>query len=181
MVENTVEVRLTSADSQPQRADVVILGGGAIGVGITHPAPARASKTLWSSNAASSAAAPRQNLWAESRQTFLTQRTSCWVNVRWRPSAISNTRLRIDIGLRSVGYLFLARTEEEAVGLRSATEIQNGMGIASRDISPAQCAQLNPYLDASALVFQVRSSRRMGMLVLLVWLKDSSKPPNSSA
>ncbi|MDN6150669.1 MAG: FAD-dependent oxidoreductase, partial [Yaniella sp.] len=46
MVENTVEVRLTSADSQPQRADVVILGGGAIGVSIAWSLASKGVKNI---------------------------------------------------------------------------------------------------------------------------------------
>src|SRR5699024_3888314 len=57
----------------------------------------------------------------------------------------------IDIGLCKVGYLFLARNEDEATGLSQATAIQNELGIASRNISPAECLELNPFLDPSKL------------------------------
>lgn len=152
MVENTVEVRLTSADSQPQRADVVILGGGAIGVSIAWSLASKGVKNIvviergefGSGSSAKPLGGVRANF-SDPANIMLGKRSlETFRNFKHQ--------FGIDIGLRSVGYLFLARTEEEAVGLSSATEIQNGMGIASRDISPAQCAQLNPYLDASALV-----------------------------
>jgi sarcosine oxidase subunit beta len=56
------------------------------------------------------------------------------------------------IGLSRVGYLFCARTEAEALAVEVSTELQRSMGSKACVVSPARAAELNPYLDASALV-----------------------------
>lgn len=55
------------------------------------------------------------------------------------------------IGLEQVGYLFLCRNEESLQALEAATLTQNTMGVGSRMVSPSEAAELNPFLDARAL------------------------------
>lgn len=152
MVENTVEVSLTSASSQPQQADVVILGGGAIGVSIAWNLANKGVQNIvviergnfGSGSSAKPLGGVRANFSDPANITLGQRSLETFRNFK--------ENFGIDIGLKTVGYLFLARTEEEATGLGVATQVQNGMDIGSRDISAAECAQLNPFLDSSALV-----------------------------
>lgn len=151
MVENAVEVSLTSASSQPRHADVVVLGGGAIGVSIAWHLAYRGVKNIVvverSEFGSGSSAKPLGGV----RANF-----SDPANITLGQRSLETFRkfkqnFGIDIGLRKVGYLFLARNEEEAAGLSLATAIQNDMGVGSRNISPAECIELNPFLDPSTL------------------------------
>lgn len=152
MVEKAVEVRLTSAASQPKQADVVILGGGVIGVSIAWSLARQGVQNIVvlerSEFGSGSSAKPLGGV----RANF-----SDPANITLGQRSLETFRnfkqdFGVDIGLRKVGYLFLARTAEEAAGLSFATQVQNDMGVNSRDISPAECLQLNPYLDEPALV-----------------------------
>lgn len=55
------------------------------------------------------------------------------------------------IGLEQVGYLFLCRSEESLHALEAATLTQNTMGVGSRMVSSSEAAELNPFLDVRAL------------------------------
>lgn len=57
-----------------------------------------------------------------------------------------------DIGLQQVGYLFLARTEDELAALEVSAEVQRFYGNEARIISPTEAAQINPFLDSRSLV-----------------------------
>lgn len=152
MVENAVEVSLTSAPSQPQRADVVILGGGAIGVSIAWSLAHKGVQNIvviergefGSGSSAKPLGGVRANFSDPANITLGQRSLEAFRGFK--------QNFGVDIGLRNVGYLFLARTEEEAAGLSFATQVQNDMGVNSRDISPGECFELNPYLDESALV-----------------------------
>jgi len=152
MVENAVEVSLTSATSQPQNADVVILGGGAIGVSIAWNLARKGVQNIvvlersefGSGSSAKPLGGVRANF-SDPANIALGQRSlEIFRNF--------NDDFGVDIGLRKVGYLFLARTEEEAAGLRFATQVQNELGVNSRNISPDECFELNPFLDPGVLV-----------------------------
>jgi sarcosine oxidase, subunit beta len=57
----------------------------------------------------------------------------------------------VDIGLRQVGYLFLCRTEHKLVAVESSTELQNRLGGSSEMVSPGRAAQLNPFIEPTAI------------------------------
>lgn len=57
-----------------------------------------------------------------------------------------------DIGLQQVGYLFLARAEDELAALESSARVQRSYGNEVRLISPSEAVQINPFLNAEALV-----------------------------
>jgi sarcosine oxidase, subunit beta len=59
---------------------------------------------------------------------------------------------KIDIGLRQVGYLFLCRDESELAALENATAIQNALGCSARMVPPAEVVALNPFLRQAALL-----------------------------
>src|SRR5699024_2103340 len=57
-----------------------------------------------------------------------------------------------NIELAKVGYLFLARTEEEVANLEEATQTQNDLGVNSSMITPEQVAEVNPFIDPKAIL-----------------------------
>lgn len=152
MVENAVEVSLTSASSQPTHADVVILGGGAIGVSIAWNLARKGVQNIvvlergefGSGSSAKPLGGVRANFSDPANITLGQRSLEIFRNFK--------KDFGIDIGLRKVGYLFLARTEEEASGLSFATSVQNELGINSRNITAEEALELNPYLDPEVLV-----------------------------
>lgn len=152
MVENAVEVSLTSATTQPKHADVVILGGGAIGVSIAWNLAHKGVRNIvvlergefGSGSSAKPLGGVRANFSDPANITLGQRSLEAFRNFK--------DNFGVDIGLHKVGYLFLARTEEEAAGLSFATQVQNELGVNSRDISPAECFELNPFLDPEVLV-----------------------------
>lgn len=152
MVENVLDVNLTTANNLPPRADVVILGGGVIGVSIAWHLAHKGVKNIvvlerhefGSGSSAKPLGGVRANF-SDPANIRLGQRSLEAFHTFHRDFGI-------DIGLRRVGYLFLARTEEEAAGLAFATQIQNEMGVGSKDITVDECLELNPYLNSSNLI-----------------------------
>lgn len=57
-----------------------------------------------------------------------------------------------NIELAKVGYLFLARTEEEVANLEEATATQNELGVNSSMITPEKVAEVNPFIDPKAIL-----------------------------
>jgi sarcosine oxidase subunit beta len=55
--------------------------------------------------------------------------------------------LGVDIGLRSVGYLFALRREQDVISHQASIELQNAMGVPSRIIDASKARTLCPYLD----------------------------------
>jgi sarcosine oxidase subunit beta len=58
---------------------------------------------------------------------------------------------RVALGWRSCGYLWLAHSEPVLARLRANVELQNGLGIPSRIVSPDEAALLVPGLQAGGL------------------------------
>lgn len=56
-----------------------------------------------------------------------------------------------DIGLKKVGYLFLARNDAEASALEASMEVQNSYGCDCRILDPAEAVRINPFLNGDAL------------------------------
>lgn len=152
MVDAAIEVDLTTSDKQPSHADVVILGGGVIGVSIAWNLALKGVRNIvvlergefGSGSSAKPLGGVRANFSDPANITLGQRSLETFRNFR--------EDFGIDIELQKVGYLFLARSDEEAAGLTFATQVQNEMGIDSRNISPAECLELNPYLDPSSLV-----------------------------
>lgn len=82
------------------------------------------------------------------------------------------------IGLERVGYLFCARSEGEALALEVSTELQRSMGSRACVIAPARAAELNPYLDASALVaasFSPQDGYAQPSLAVAAWAARAAR------
>ncbi|MEU1159267.1 FAD-dependent oxidoreductase, partial [Streptomyces sp. NPDC005918] len=57
-----------------------------------------------------------------------------------------------DIGLRTVGYLFLLTSAGQAAEFADSVRTQNALGVPSRMIGPAEARALCPYLSTEGLV-----------------------------
>jgi sarcosine oxidase, subunit beta len=63
-----------------------------------------------------------------------------------------NDDFGVDIGYQQVGYLFLIRDDSDMARYQASIELQNSLGVDSRMITPAEAAELSPYVDAGTLV-----------------------------
>ncbi|WP_020123866.1 FAD-binding oxidoreductase [Streptomyces canus] len=57
-----------------------------------------------------------------------------------------------DIGLHRVGYLFLLSTPEEVASFEESVRLQNGLGVPSRMIDPAEARRLSPLITTDGLL-----------------------------
>ncbi|WP_406334595.1 NAD(P)/FAD-dependent oxidoreductase [Streptomyces sp. NBC_00203] len=57
-----------------------------------------------------------------------------------------------DIGLHRVGYLFLLSTPEEVAAFEAGVRLQNGLGVPSRMIDPAEARRLSPLITTDGLL-----------------------------
>lgn len=62
-----------------------------------------------------------------------------------------------DIGLDTVGYLFLLTSDEQAAAFEDSVRIQNGLDVPSRMVGPDEARQLCPYISTDGLVAAAHS------------------------
>ena len=147
-----VRALMGPAEPLPDRAEVVIVGGGIMGVSIAfHLAAAGVvdvllieRDTLGSGSSAKPVGGVRATF-SDANNILLGQRSL---------DAFESFEHRFgrSIGLRQVGYLFLCRTEDQLSAVRTSVALQNTLGCASRMISPAEAHALNPFLDPDRLL-----------------------------
>ncbi|MCP3818754.1 FAD-binding oxidoreductase [Streptomyces sp. A3M-1-3] len=137
--------------SLPEHAGVVIIGGGVIGASIAfHLAEAGVRDVLVLERdepASGSSGKPIGGVRAQFSDPLnigLGQRSlAAWREFGARPGA--------EIGLRSVGYLFLLGDEDDVAIFRQGVEVQNELGVPSRIITPREAHALCPYLDPGTI------------------------------
>ncbi|MFI1393851.1 NAD(P)/FAD-dependent oxidoreductase [Streptomyces sp. NPDC020681] len=135
----------------PSSAEVVIVGGGVIGASVAfHLAEAGVRDVLVLERdepASGSSGKPIGGIRAQFSDPLnigLGQRSlEAWRTFADRPGA--------DIGIDSVGYLFLLGDEEEVETFRQAVVVQNELGVPSRIITPREAHELCPYLDPRSI------------------------------
>ena len=135
----------------PPRASVAIIGGGIMGVCIAYELAAAGVRDVVvierDTLGSGSSAKPLGGV----RATFSDPGNI----VLGRRSLDTFERLDReghDIGLKQVGYLFLCRTDAEQANVEASVRVQNSLGCDSRMVSPAEAAEINPFLNADALV-----------------------------
>ncbi|MYT28821.1 MULTISPECIES: FAD-binding oxidoreductase [unclassified Streptomyces] len=136
----------------PVSADVVIIGGGVIGASIAfHLAEADAGRVLLLERdlpAGGSSGKPLGGVRAQFSDPLnirLGLRSlDAWRDFARRPGA--------DIGLQTVGYLFLLGDETARDTFAAGIELQNAHGVPSRLITPHAARDLCPYVDPGTLV-----------------------------
>ncbi|MEU9123126.1 FAD-binding oxidoreductase [Streptomyces sp. NPDC048506] len=174
----------TAAGPLPEYADAVIVGGGVIGASIAfHLAEAGVEKVLLLERdrpGSGSSGKPIGGVRAQFSDPVnirLGQRSlEAWRGFARRPGA--------DVGLESVGYLFLLGDAEEVATFERSIAVQNELGVPSRLVTPREAHGLCPYVDpgsfvaaafspgdgwalpAAAVAGYLRAARRHGATVL---------------
>lgn len=140
----------------PDRADVVIVGGGIMGLAIAWNL-ARigreagierivvVEKSYLCSGASGRNGGGVRAQWSNETNVRLMKRSI-------ELCAEFATRMRINVWFRRGGYLFLARTEERAAQLAESAALQRSFGIPTRIVDRAQMKKIVPELDVAPFV-----------------------------
>ena len=143
---------MTSSVAVPDHADVVIVGGGVMGVSAAfHLAEAGVRDvvlleqgSLGSGSTSKAAGGVRANF-SDAVNIALGQRSL-------RAFEEFGTRPGQEIDLRRPGYLFLLSTEEDVAAFRASVALQNEMGVPSRMISVEEAVALSPLVRPDGLL-----------------------------
>ena len=123
------------------RADVVIIGGGAVGTSIAYHLAERGAgggvvllerHTLGSGSTGRSAGGIRSQFSTEVNIRFSLESVQFW------------RRIAGEVDYRETGYLFLATTEQQRQQFERNIALQNALGVPSRLVSPQDMGQLVP-------------------------------------
>lgn len=130
--------------SIPDRADVVIVGGGVMGAstafhlaeaGVTNVVLLEADQ-LSCGSTSKSAGGVRLQFSDETNIALALRSMDAFERFGTRPGA--------DIGLRQVGYLFLLTDPADVPIFEANTALQNSMGVPSRMITASEAGELSP-------------------------------------
>ncbi|MDK1097743.1 MAG: FAD-dependent oxidoreductase [Actinomycetota bacterium] len=148
-----VESRSRHGGGVPDRAQVVIIGGGVIGASVAY----HLAKLGWSDVVL----LERDRLtsgttWHAAGLVVsggMTTDTLAWMAKYSRDLfAVLEDETGLSTGFRPVGYLQTASREERANKLRREADFMRLMGIHREEISPAEVAAMWPQLDASEVI-----------------------------
>jgi sarcosine oxidase subunit beta len=136
----------------PDAVEVAIIGGGIMGASIAyHLAEAGVSDVLVLERASlgsGSSAKPLGGI----RATFSDANNVLLGHRSLAAFEDFEARFGTSIGLHQVGYLFLCRTDAELAAVEGSVRLQNSLGCDSRMVSPAEAAELNPFVDPGCLL-----------------------------
>jgi sarcosine oxidase, subunit beta len=142
-----------------ERADVVIVGGGAIGastayhlsrLGVTDVVLVE-REVLASGSTGRSVGGIRLQ-YGDELNIRIVQRSLAELQRFPAIVAEAGADVDVDIDLRQNGYLILLDSEEQLGFFRDALEVQHALGVPSRELTPAQVAELVPQLEVEDLV-----------------------------
>jgi sarcosine oxidase subunit beta len=133
--------------------DVVVVGAGVVGLSIAlHLSQRGASVTVLERAGIGAGASGVQP--GGVRQQWGT-RVNCLLareSMHFFGDVRELLRMRVDPGFHACGYLFLAHSETALERMRENVTLQNGLGIPSRILAPAEAAELVPGLDIASVV-----------------------------
>ncbi|APT84597.1 NAD(P)/FAD-dependent oxidoreductase [Corynebacterium aquilae] len=151
MKDLAVPLELSYTDRQPKAADVVIIGGGVMGMSAAWHLAERGVRRivvveqseLGSGSSAKPLGGVRANF-SDEANIILGKRSLDFYGT-------FQENFGVDISLNRVGYLFLAHSDCEAECLAQSTQTQNALGVNSVLVTPDEAALINPYLDPASL------------------------------
>ena len=152
MVDVKVPLSPNYAQQQPEIASIVIIGGGIMGMSAAWHLASRGvtgivvveQHQIGRGSSAKPMGGVRANF-SDPMNVILGKRSLDSFRT-WTEDFGTN------IELAKVGYLFLARTDEEVANLEEATKTQNELGVNSSMITPEQVAEVNPFIDPKAIL-----------------------------
>jgi sarcosine oxidase subunit beta len=136
----------------PESADVVIVGGGIMGLATAYELAIRSKKrivvldqTYLCGGASGRNGGGVRAQWSSEE------------NIRLMKDSIAicrdfATKMRINVWFRQGGYLFLARSEQRAKELAASVELQRAHDVPSRMIDAAEAKRIVPELDETRIV-----------------------------
>lgn len=133
------------------RMDVAVVGGGIVGLASAHALARRgADVTVFEKGSLGNGSTERSA--GGIRRQFSTP-----VNVRLSEASIDvwerfEAEFGVDIDYRRSGYLFLARSADDATHLRETVRMQNDLGVPTQLLDPAEAADVCPTLHAESFV-----------------------------
>ena len=142
----------------PDRADVVVIGGGAVGASAAfHLATGGVPdvvllerETLASGSTSRSAGGARLQFADELNVRLSLRSLSEFEN--WDALIGEHVEFVPEIALRQVGYLFLLDTPGQVTTFRAALAVQQALGVPSRELTPAEAAEIVPQLELEGVL-----------------------------
>ena len=142
----------------PARAEVVIIGGGAVGASTAfHLATSGVTdvvvlerETLASGSTSRSAGGARLQF-ADELNVRLSLR-SLEEFERWDALIGEHVSFVPEIAFHQVGYLFLLDTPDLVETFRGALAVQHALGVPSRELTPAEAAEIVPQLELDGIL-----------------------------
>jgi len=135
----------------PSSADVVVIGGGVMGTSILfHLAEAGVTDAVLvergqlGSGSSSKAAGGVRTQFSDELNVRLAKRSlAAFEDFGRRPGW--------EIDLKQVGYLFLLTSEDDVRAFEAGVGLQNGLGVPSRMLTPAEAHELCPPIDPAGM------------------------------
>jgi sarcosine oxidase, subunit beta len=136
----------------PEAAEIVIVGGGVIGLAIAYYLAKRGLTDVVVVERGYLAEGASGRNGGGVRQQWSTE-----INIRLMQESVELCRrfavdLGVNVWFRQGGYLFLARTPQEVARLEKNIAVQNRCGVATRMLEPRQALDIVPELDLTGVV-----------------------------
>jgi sarcosine oxidase subunit beta len=136
----------------PERAEIVIVGGGVVGLSIAYQLAKRGLTDVCVLERGYLAEGASGRNGGGVRQQWSTA-----LNIRLMQQSVDLCRgfakeLGVNVWFRQGGYLFLARTAAEVARLEKNIDLQNKCGVPTRMLSPGEAQEIVPELDLEGIV-----------------------------
>jgi sarcosine oxidase subunit beta len=150
------EIRLPStwpgAGELPERAELVIIGGGVVGLSIAYHLAKRGLTDVVVIEGGYLAEGASGRNGGGIRQQWSTE-----INIRLMQESVELCRrfaveLGVNVWFRQGGYLFLARSAKEVARLETNAALQQRCGVHTRMLEPAAAREIVPELDLTGIV-----------------------------
>ena len=143
---------LEASGPVPERAEIVIIGGGVVGLSIAYHLARRGLTDVVVIERGYLAEGASGRNGGGVRQQWSTE-----INIRLMQESVELCRrfavdLGVNVWFRQGGYLFLARNAAEVARLEKNIVLQNRCGVATRMLSPSAAQDIVPELDLTGIV-----------------------------